>query len=108
MATANSIAGAVNGPDKLNAINGIGERAGNTALEEVVMIFKHPYLNLYTDIDTKQLNEMSRLVSDSMGMIVQPNKAIVGQCFCTQFNSHQDGVIKIELHEIMDPLESRC
>jgi 2-isopropylmalate synthase len=79
MATANSIAGVVNGAKIKCTINGIGERAGNTALEEVVMIFKqHPYLNLYTDIETKQLNEMSRLVSDSMGMIVQPNKAIVG------------------------------
>jgi 2-isopropylmalate synthase len=74
MATANSIAGAVNGARQIECtINGIGERAGNT-LEEVVMIFKqHPYLNLYTDIETKQLNEMSRLVSD-MGMIVQPIK----------------------------------
>jgi 2-isopropylmalate synthase len=73
MATANSIAGVVNGARQIECtINGIGERAGNTALEEVVMIFKqHPYLNLYTDIETKQLNEMSRLVSDSMGMIVQ-------------------------------------
>lgn len=79
MATANSIAGAVNGARQIECtINGIGERAGNTALEEVVMIFKqHPYLNLYTSIDSKQLNEMSRLVSDSMGMMVQPNKAIV-------------------------------
>jgi 2-isopropylmalate synthase len=95
MATANSIAGAVNGPDKLNAINGIGERAGNTALEEVVMIFKqHPYLNLYTDIDTKQLNEMSRLVSDSMGMIVQPNKAISRGNAFAHSSIHQDGVIK--------------
>jgi 2-isopropylmalate synthase len=76
-------------------INGIGERAGNTALEEVVMIFKqHPYLNLYTDIETKQLNEMSRLVSDSMGMIVQPNKAIVGANAFARSGIHQDGVIK--------------
>jgi 2-isopropylmalate synthase len=65
MATANAIV--VNGARQIECtINGIGERAGNTALEEVVMIFKqHPYLNLYTDIETKQLNEMSRLVSDS-------------------------------------------
>jgi 2-isopropylmalate synthase len=96
MATANSIAGVVNGARQIECtINGIGERAGNTALEEVVMIFKqHPYLNLYTDIDTKQLNEMSRLVSESMGMSTT-NKAIVGcQCFCTQFRNSQDGVIK--------------
>jgi 2-isopropylmalate synthase len=79
MATANSIAGVVNGARQIECtINGIGERAGNTALEEVMIFKQHPYLNLYTDIETKQLNEMSRLVSDSMGMIVQPNKAIVG------------------------------
>jgi 2-isopropylmalate synthase len=109
MATANSIAGAVNGARQIECtINGIGERAGNTALEEVVMIFKqHPYLNLYTDIDTKQLNEMSRLVSESMGMIVQPNKAIVGaNAFAHSSGIHQDGVIKNRAtYEIMDPLD---
>ncbi|MCW2120896.1 2-isopropylmalate synthase [Flavobacterium sp. 7A] len=109
MATANSIAGAINGARQIECtINGIGERAGNTALEEVVMIFKqHPYLNLYTDIDTKQLNEMSHLVSDSMGMMVQPNKAIVGSnAFAHSSGIHQDGVIKNrETYEIMDPLE---
>ena len=109
MATANSISGAINGARQIECtINGIGERAGNTALEEVVMIFKqHPYLNLYTDIDTKQLNEMSRLVSESMGMIVQPNKAIVGaNAFAHSSGIHQDGVIKNRAtYEIMDPLE---
>ncbi|WP_268846656.1 2-isopropylmalate synthase [Flavobacterium aestivum] len=109
MATANSIAGAINGARQIECtINGIGERAGNTALEEVVMIFKqHPYLNLYTDIDSKQLNEMSRLVSDSMGMIVQPNKAIVGaNAFAHSSGIHQDGVIKNRAtYEIMDPLD---
>jgi 2-isopropylmalate synthase len=109
MATANSIAGAVNGARQIECtINGIGERAGNTALEEVVMIFKqHPYLNLYTDIDSKQLNEMSRLVSESMGMIVQPNKAIVGaNAFAHSSGIHQDGVIKNRAtYEIMDPLD---
>ena len=109
MATANSIAGAVNGARQIECtINGIGERAGNTALEEVVMIFKqHPYLNLYTDINTKQLNEMSRLVSESMGMMVQPNKAIVGaNAFAHSSGIHQDGVIKNrETYEIMDPLD---
>lgn len=109
MATANSIAGAVNGARQIECtINGIGERAGNTALEEVVMIFKqHPYLNLDTNINTRQLNEMSRLVSDSMGMIVQPNKAIVGaNAFSHSSGIHQDGVIKNrETYEIMDPLE---
>nr|WP_315165542.1 2-isopropylmalate synthase [uncultured Flavobacterium sp.] len=109
MATANSIAGAVNGARQIECtINGIGERAGNTALEEVVMVFKqHPYLNLYTDIDSKQLNEMSRLVSDSMGMMVQPNKAIVGaNAFAHSSGIHQDGVIKNRAtYEIMDPLD---
>lgn len=109
MATANSIAGAINGARQIECtINGIGERAGNTALEEVVMIFKqHPYLNLYTDIDSKQLNEMSRLVSESMGMIVQPNKAIVGaNAFAHSSGIHQDGVIKNRAtYEIMDPLD---
>jgi 2-isopropylmalate synthase len=109
MATANSIAGAVNGARQIECtINGIGERAGNTALEEVVMIFKqHPYLNLYTDIDSRQLNEMSRLVSESMGMMVQPNKAIVGaNAFAHSSGIHQDGVIKNRAtYEIMDPLD---
>jgi 2-isopropylmalate synthase len=109
MATANSIAGAVNGARQIECtINGIGERAGNTALEEVVMVFKqHPYLNLYTDIDSKQLNEMSRLVSESMGMMVQPNKAIVGaNAFAHSSGIHQDGVIKNRAtYEIMDPLD---
>lgn len=109
MATANSIAGAINGARQIECtINGIGERAGNTALEEVVMIFKqHPYLNLDTNINTRELNEMSRLVSDSMGMMVQPNKAIVGaNAFSHSSGIHQDGVIKNrETYEIMDPLE---
>ncbi|MEM0577406.1 2-isopropylmalate synthase [Flavobacterium polysaccharolyticum] len=109
MATANSIAGAINGARQIECtINGIGERAGNTALEEVVMVFKqHPYLNLYTNINTRQLNEMSRLVSESMGMIVQPNKAIVGaNAFAHSSGIHQDGVIKNRAtYEIMDPLD---
>lgn len=109
MATANSIAGVMNGARQIECtINGIGERAGNTALEEVVMVLKqHPYLNLDTSINTRQLNEMSRLVSESMGMIVQPNKAIVGaNAFSHSSGIHQDGVIKNrETYEIMDPLE---
>ena len=109
MATANSIAGAINGARQIECtINGIGERAGNTALEEVVMVFKqHPYLNLDTSVDSRQLNEMSRLVSDSMGMMVQPNKAIVGSnAFAHSSGIHQDGVIKNrETYEIMDPLD---
>jgi 2-isopropylmalate synthase len=109
MATANSISGAINGARQIECtINGIGERAGNTALEEVVMIFKqHPYLNLDTNINTRQLNEMSRLVSESMGMIVQPNKAIVGaNAFAHSSGIHQDGVIKNRAtYEIMYPLD---
>ncbi|MFA9189274.1 2-isopropylmalate synthase [Flavobacterium sp. FBOR7N2.3] len=109
MATANSISGAINGARQIECtINGIGERAGNTALEEVVMIFKqHPDLNLYTDINTRQLNEMSRLVSESMGMMVQPNKAIVGaNAFAHSSGIHQDGVIKNRAtYEIIDPLD---
>lgn len=109
MATANSIAGAINGARQIECtINGIGERAGNTALEEVVMIFKqHPYLNLDTNINTRELNEMSRLVSESMGMMVQPNKAIVGaNAFAHSSGIHQDGVIKNRAtYEIMDPLD---
>jgi 2-isopropylmalate synthase len=109
MATANSISGVINGARQIECtINGIGERAGNTALEEVVMILKqHPYLKLDTNINTRQLNEMSRLVSESMGMIVQPNKAIVGaNAFSHSSGIHQDGVIKNrETYEIMDPLE---
>ena len=107
MATANSILGVINGARQIECtINGIGERAGNTALEEVVMIFKqHPYLNLDTNINTKLLNEMSKLVSESMGMFVQPNKAIVGaNAFAHSSGIHQDGVIKNRTtYEIMDP-----
>lgn len=109
LATANAVAGAINGARQIECtINGIGERAGNTSLEEVVMIFRqHPYLNLETNINTRMLNEMSRLVSDSMGMPVQPNKAIVGSnAFAHSSGIHQDGVIKNrETYEIIDPAE---
>lgn len=107
MATANSIAGVMNGARQIECtINGIGERAGNTALEEVVMVLKqHPYLNLVTDINTKLLYDTSILVRESMGMPVQPNKAIVGaNAFAHSSGIHQDGVIKNrETYEIMDP-----
>jgi 2-isopropylmalate synthase len=107
LATANSIAGVINGARQIECtINGIGERAGNTALEEVVMIMKqHPYLQLITGIDTKLLNPISHLVRDSMGMPVQPNKAIVGDnAFAHSSGIHQDGVIKRrDTYEIMDP-----
>jgi 2-isopropylmalate synthase len=107
LATANSIAGVQNGARQIECtINGIGERAGNTALEEVVMIMKqHPYLNLITGIDTRLLNPVSWLVRDKMGMPVQPNKAIVGDnAFAHSSGIHQDGVIKQrDTYEIMDP-----
>ena len=107
MATANSIAGVINGARQIECtINGIGERAGNTALEEVVMVIKqHPYLNLETSINTKLLYDTSIMVRESMGMPVQPNKAIVGaNAFAHSSGIHQDGVIKNrETYEIMDP-----
>jgi 2-isopropylmalate synthase len=107
LATANSIAGVLNGARQIECtINGIGERAGNTSLEEVVMIMRqHPNLNLDTGINSKLLYDTSRLVSESMGMIVQPNKAIVGaNAFAHSSGIHQDGVIKNrETYEIMNP-----
>ena len=107
LATANSIAGVVHGARQIECtINGIGERAGNTALEEVVMILKHRLGQTYhTDIDSTQLNRMSRAVSDMMCMPVQPNKAIVGDnAFAHSSGIHQDGVIKNRAnYEIIDP-----
>jgi 2-isopropylmalate synthase len=107
LATANSIAGIVNGARQIECtINGIGERAGNTSLEEVVMIMRqHPTLDLDTNINAKLLYDTSLLVSDSMGMVVQPNKAVVGaNAFAHSSGIHQDGVIKNrETYEIMDP-----
>jgi len=107
LATANSISGVVNGARQIECtINGIGERAGNTSLEEVVMILRqHPHLNLDTRINSKLLYDTSRLVSESMGMPVQPNKAVVGaNAFAHSSGIHQDGVIKKrETYEIMDP-----
>ncbi len=109
LATANSIAGVINGARQIECtINGIGERAGNTALEEVVMILKqHPYLDLTTEINTKLLYDTSKMVSENMGMMVQPNKAIVGSnAFAHSSGIHQDGVIKNrETYEIIDPEE---
>lgn len=109
LATANSIAGATHGARQIECtINGIGERAGNTSLEEVVMIMKqHPHLNLDTGIYTPMLKSLSDLVSDRMGMVVQANKAIVGEnAFAHSSGIHQDGVIKKrETYEIMDPAD---
>lgn len=107
LATANSIAGVLNGARQIECtINGIGERAGNTSLEEVVMIMRqHPDLNLDTTINSKLLYDTSQMVSRKMGMMVQPNKAIVGaNAFAHSSGIHQDGVIKNrETYEIMDP-----
>ena len=107
LATANSIAGVINGARQIECtINGIGERAGNTSLEEVVMVMRqHPHLNLDTDINSKLLWDTSTMVSQKMGMPVQPNKAIVGSnAFAHSSGIHQDGVIKRrETYEIIDP-----
>ena len=107
LATANSIAGVINGARQIECtINGIGERAGNTSLEEVVMILRqHPYLNLDTGINSKLLYSTSQMVSQKMGMPVQPNTAIVGSnAFAHSSGIHQEGVIKQrETYEIIDP-----
>lgn len=107
LATANSIEGVVNGARQIECtINGLGERAGNTALEEVVMIIKqHQHLGLYTDVVAKKLNPVSQLVADTMRMPVQPNKAIVGSnAFSHSSGIHQDGFLKDKLtYEIIDP-----
>lgn len=107
LATANSIEGVINGARQIECtINGIGERAGNTALEEVVMVLKqHPYLQLDTNIVTQHLYGISQLVSESMGIYTQPNKAIVGaNAFAHSSGIHQDGVIKNrETYEIINP-----
>ncbi len=109
LATANSIAAASNGARQIECtINGIGERAGNTSLEEVVMVMRqHKELNLYTDIQAHQLYPISRLVSEKMRMMVQPNKAIVGaNAFAHSSGIHQDGVIKNrENYEIINPAD---
>lgn len=109
LATANSIAGVINGARQIECtINGIGERAGNTSLEEVVMILRqHPYLELDTGINSKLLYSTSQMVSQKMGMPVQPNKAIVGSnAFAHSSGIHQDGVIKKrETYEIINPVD---
>jgi 2-isopropylmalate synthase len=109
LATANSIAGVINGAGQIECtINGMGERAGNTSLEEVVMIMKqHKEIGFYTNINTRLLNPVSRLVSDAMRMPVQPNKAIVGSnAFSHSSGIHQDGFLKnAETYEIIKPEE---
>ena len=109
LATANSIAGIRNGARHIECtINGLGERAGNTSLEEVVMVIKqHKQLGFYTSINAQELNPMSRLVSDTMRMPVQPNKAIVGaNAFSHSSGIHQDGFLKdASTYEIINPEE---
>ena len=107
LATANSISGVSSGARQIECtINGIGERAGNTSLEEVVMILRqHPSLKLQTSIKSKYLYSTSLMVSELMGIIVQPNKAVIGSnAFAHSSGIHQDGEIKNrETYEIIDP-----
>jgi 2-isopropylmalate synthase len=107
LATANTLAGVINGARQIECtINGIGERAGNTALEEVTMILKtHHALNLHTNINSKHFYEISGMVSRMMRMPVQPNKAIIGQnAFAHSSGIHQDGFLKHrENYEILNP-----
>jgi len=109
LATANSIAGIIAGARQIECtINGLGERAGNTSLEEVVMIIKqHKSLGFYTNINSRELNPISQLVSDTMRMPVQPNKAIVGSnAFSHSSGIHQDGFLKEALtYESINPEE---
>ncbi len=108
MATANSLAGVMNGARQVEVtINGIGERAGNTSLEEVVMAVKtRKDIPVITGIQTERIMETSRMVSSLMNMPVQPNKAIVGRnAFAHSSGIHQDGVLKNrENYEIIDPV----
>ena len=107
MATANSIMGVLNGARQVEVtINGIGERAGNTSLEEVVMaIHSHKDIDIETNINTKRIYPTSRMVASMMNMPVQPNKAIVGRnAFAHSSGIHQDGVLKnLSTYEIIDP-----
>ncbi|AFJ90986.1 2-isopropylmalate synthase [Blattabacterium sp. (Blaberus giganteus)] len=107
LATANSLAGIINGAEQVECtINGIGERAGNTSLEEIVMIIKqNSYLNLFTNINTKLIFSTSDLVSKCTGMKIQANKAIVGiNAFSHSSGIHQDGIIKKrETYESINP-----
>ena len=107
MATANTISGIINGARQIEVtVNGIGERAGNTSLEEVVMALKsHKDRGFDTNINTKEIYSTSRLVSSLMNMPVQPNKAIVGRnAFAHSSGIHQDGVLKnVETYEIINP-----
>ena len=107
MATANTMAGILNGARQVEVtINGIGERAGNTALEEIAMIIKsHHEIDIETNINTQKIYPTSRMVSSLMNMPVQANKAIVGRnAFAHSSGIHQDGVLKnVQTYEIIDP-----
>ena len=108
LATANTLAGIAGGARQVEVtVNGIGERAGNTSLEELVMAIKtRPTMfNVYTAVDSTSITRASRMVSSFTGMVVQPNKAIVGaNAFAHEAGIHQDGVLKRpDTYEIMDP-----
>lgn len=107
MATANTLSGVLNGARQVEVtINGIGERAGNTSLEEIAMILKcHNNIDIETNINTSKIYPTSRMVSSLMNMPVQPNKAIVGRnAFAHSSGIHQDGVLKnVDTYEIIDP-----
>ena len=110
MATANSLAGILGGARQVEGtINGIGERAGNASLEEVVMAIKTraDFMNVHTDVNTREFYAASQLVERYSGMMLQPHKAIVGKnAFRHSSGIHQDGVLKMrETYEIMDPKE---
>jgi len=110
LATANTLAGLANGARQVEGtINGIGERAGNACMTETVMALRTraPWFNLETNIITKEIGRTSKLVSDLTGMVVQPNKAIVGaNAFAHQAGIHQDGMLKNKrTYEIMDPAD---
>lgn len=107
LATANTMAGIINGARQVEVtMNGIGERAGNTSLEEIVMILKtHKNLGLKTEINTKKIYQLSQKISKMMNMPIQKNKAIIGEnAFAHSSGIHQDGIIKQrENYEIIDP-----
>ena len=109
MATANTLSGVLSGARQVEVtINGIGERAGNTSLEEIAMILKcHKHLDIDTNINTTKIYPTSRMVSSLMNMPVQPNKAIVGRnAFAHSSGIHQDGVLKnVQTYEIMNPTD---
>jgi 2-isopropylmalate synthase len=107
MATANTLNGVLAGARQVEVtINGIGERAGNTSLEEIAMILKcHKHIGIDTNINTRKIYPISRMVSSLMNMPVQPNKAIVGRnAFAHSSGIHQDGILKnVQTYEIIDP-----